>query len=69
MKLIRFGKFNEEKPGLQLDQKRVDVSAFGEDYDEDFFASEGIARLTKWFEIHGSDCPEIDENERLGCPV
>ncbi|MGB5392770.1 MAG: fumarylacetoacetate hydrolase family protein [Lutimonas sp.] len=69
MKLIRFGKFNEEKPGLQLDQKRVDLSAFGEDYDEDFFASEGIARLTKWFEIHGSDCPEIDENERLGCPV
>lgn len=69
MKLIRFGKNNEEKPGLQLDQKRVDVSAFGEDYDEDFFASEGIARLTKWFEIHGSDCPEIGEKERLACPV
>ena len=69
MKLIRFGKLNEEKPGLQLDQKRVDVSAFGEDYNEDFFGSGGIERLKKWFEINGSNCPEIDEKERLGCPV
>ena len=69
MKLIRFGKFNEEKPGIQIDRRRVDVSAFGEDYDEDFFASEGIERLKNWFEINGSNCPEIDNDERLGCPI
>jgi hypothetical protein len=42
MKLIRFGKNGQEKTGLELaDGSRIDVSAFGEDYDELFFGSDG----------------------------
>lgn len=38
MKLIRFGRNGQEKPGLELDNgSRIDVSAFGEDYNELFF--------------------------------
>ena len=45
MKLCRFGPIEHEKPGLLDDNVgRVDVSAFGADYDEAFFASDGPAR-------------------------
>ena len=38
MKLIRFGLANKEKPGIELsDGTRIDVSAFGEDYNEFFW--------------------------------
>ena len=37
MKLIRFGTIGNEKPGIQLENgTRLDVSSFGEDYDEAF---------------------------------
>ena len=37
MKLIRFGNNENEKPGVQLDNgQKIDVSAFGSDYDEFF---------------------------------
>ena len=49
MKLIRFGNEGSVKTGLQLeDNTRIDVSGFGEDYNENFFATDGIARLKKW---------------------
>ena len=34
MKLIRFGKEGQEKPGIHLDGKNYDLSAFVKDYDE-----------------------------------
>jgi 2,4-didehydro-3-deoxy-L-rhamnonate hydrolase len=68
MKLIRFGAFENEKPGvLTADGKRLDVSAFGEDYNEAFFATNGIERLAKWLKSHG--CPEVSSIERLGSCV
>ena len=43
MKLIRFGKQGEEKPGIQLDNGNlIDVSSKFHDYDEKFFSSGGI---------------------------
>ena len=49
MKLCRFGARGAEKPGLILpDGARVDASAFGEDWDERFFGSDGLARLAAW---------------------
>lgn len=70
MKLIRFGNPGAEKPGLVLaDGRKVDVSAFGEDYDESFFGSGGIHRLNSWFEQHGDSCPEVPANSRLGAPL
>ena len=54
MKLIRFGPAGAERPGLQLpDGRRIDASAFGEDYDERFFGGDGLARLARWAADHG----------------
>ena len=70
MKLIRFGEVNSEKPGLQLTNgKRIDVSAFGFDYDENFFGSQGLKRLKDWLLANQNKCPEIGENIRLGSPI
>ena len=70
MKLIRFGNNGNEKPGIELPGgKRIDVSAFGEDYSEDFFSKNGIDRLRKWLEKNTSDCPVINMDTRLGSPV
>ena len=70
MKLIRFGKSGQEKPGVELpDGKRIDTSAFGEDYTEQFFTNDGIARLAAWLKTNQSTCPAVDASERLGAPL
>ncbi len=70
MKLIRFGEAGHEKPGIQIsDTKRIDVSLFGEDYNEEFFATNGLNRLQDWLKDHQSECPEVSPLIRLGPPV
>jgi 2-keto-4-pentenoate hydratase/2-oxohepta-3-ene-1,7-dioic acid hydratase in catechol pathway len=70
MKLIRFGAPGREKPGIELETgKRIDVSAFGKDYTEDFFAENGLEDLKNWLSENKDNCPEIDLQERLGAPV
>ena len=70
MKLIRFGINGQEKPGLELaDGSRIDVSAFGEDYNELFFGSDGINRLAEWLNHNESQCPKIARDIRLGSPI
>ena len=70
MKLIRFGKVESEKPGVQLDNgQKIDVSAFGSDYDEKFFGSEGLKRLKGWLSVHQDKCPPIGDDIRLGSPI
>ena len=70
MKLIRFGNVCQEKPGIQLaDGTRIDVSKFGEDFDESFFGSGGIGRLRSWLVSNKSKCPVIGEEVRLGIPL
>lgn len=67
MKLLRFGEFENEKPALELNNgKRIDVSAFGEDFNESFFASDGLTRLAKWLETEVAACPEVPANVRIG---
>jgi 2-keto-4-pentenoate hydratase/2-oxohepta-3-ene-1,7-dioic acid hydratase in catechol pathway len=66
MKLFRFGKSGTEQPGVLLGERRLDVSAFGEDFGEKFFASDGISRLTAWLRDHAGDCPEVSVSTRLG---
>ncbi len=67
MKLLRFGEFENEKPALELSNgKRIDVSAFGEDFNETFFASDGLTRLAKWLETEVAACPEVPANARIG---
>jgi 2-keto-4-pentenoate hydratase/2-oxohepta-3-ene-1,7-dioic acid hydratase in catechol pathway len=67
MRLIRFGDAGSERPGvLSPDGTRLDVSAFGEDWNERFFDTDGLARLEAWFEENGDGCATVDESVRLG---
>jgi 2-keto-4-pentenoate hydratase/2-oxohepta-3-ene-1,7-dioic acid hydratase in catechol pathway len=69
MKLFRFGPSGQEKPGVLHDEKKLDVSAFGEDYGEAFLGSDGIARLGKWLESNASKCPVVSDSQRIGPPI
>jgi len=68
MKLIRFGEAGREKAGVIVDERRYDVSLFGEDYDEKFFETDGLSRLKKFLEGN-RQLPNVAEGIRLGSPV
>jgi 2,4-diketo-3-deoxy-L-fuconate hydrolase len=69
MKLIRFGEAGKEKPGVHIDGKNYDVSGFIKDYDELFFANDGIQHLGWMLAQHKNMLPVLHERTRLGCPV
>ncbi|HEV3385543.1 MAG TPA: fumarylacetoacetate hydrolase family protein [Gemmata sp.] len=70
MKLIRFGEKGQEKPGAILDDgSRIDVSAMGSDYDEEFFASGGLQELKSWLSSHAASAPRVSPSARLGSAV
>jgi len=70
MRLIRFGEPGAEKPGvLDTQDQRRDISAFGEDYDEAFFGSDGPKRLQAWLDENLEQCPVVSDNVRLGAPL
>jgi 2,4-didehydro-3-deoxy-L-rhamnonate hydrolase len=70
MKLIRFGEPGSERPGLILnDGARIDVSGFTTDYDEDFFATDGLSRLGVWSQEHAAAAPQVAQSVRLGSPI
>ena len=69
MKLLRYGPVGHEKPGILLDGQRHDVAAFGEDYNEHFFASDGPARLAAFVQARAGSLPVVAESERVGPPV
>ncbi len=67
MKLIRFGKPGKERTGVIIDDKRFDSSAFGEDYGEAFFETDGLSRLADF--IKKNKLPELVGDVRLGSPL
>lgn len=68
--LFRFGNLGSEKPGVVTDQgKMVDVSAFGEDYNESFFDKDGLNRLEKWLAANLSKCPAVPAGVRIASCV
>jgi 2,4-diketo-3-deoxy-L-fuconate hydrolase len=70
MKLIRFGDPGREKPGIILeDSTRRDVSGFTRDYDEAFFADDGLSRLELWLKDHAAPTPPVADSVRLGPPI
>ena len=70
MKLIRFGQPCAEKPGIiNKEGQRIDVSGFGEDFNEAFFENKGIERLTAWLSKNAGECPKVPETERLAAPI
>ena len=67
MKLIRYGKPGEEKPGVIIEEEWYDVSPFIRDFDEQFFAGDGISLLRKV--IGNTKLEPISKKTRLGPPV
>ncbi len=68
MKLIRFEENGIIKPGIINEQgQRLDVSAFGEDYNERFFETNGIERLKTW--LASNHCPVVSDSLRLDACV
>ncbi len=69
MKLCRFGDHGSEKPALFESGQRIDVSAFGEDYDEAFFDADGPERLRVWLDQHRGSCPRVPDQARFAPAV
>ncbi len=68
MKLIRFGAVGQEKPGVLIDDVRYDVSAYFQDFNEAFFANDGLAQLEALLATKPS-LPVVADSERLGSCV
>ncbi|PRY11637.1 2-keto-4-pentenoate hydratase/2-oxohepta-3-ene-1,7-dioic acid hydratase in catechol pathway [Pontibacter ummariensis] len=69
MKLIRYGEPNKEKTGVIMNDVLYDTSAFGEDYNEQFFETDGLARLQQFLAEREGKLEKVPENTRLGSPV
>jgi 2,4-didehydro-3-deoxy-L-rhamnonate hydrolase len=69
MKLFRFGEPEKEKPGVLWNNKKLDVSSFGEDFGELFFENSGLERLKKWMDSNHSNLPAVADHVRLGSCV
>lgn len=69
MKLIRWGMPDQEKAGVLINDQWYDVSAFGEDYNELFFAKNGLERLEAYVNENHSSLPMVPKNTRLGSPI
>ena len=69
MLLIRHGALDTEKPGIALDGKFYDTSAFGEDYTEKFFATDGLKRLKTFLNANQKNLPLLPADTRLGSPI
>jgi 2-keto-4-pentenoate hydratase/2-oxohepta-3-ene-1,7-dioic acid hydratase in catechol pathway len=67
MKLIRFGKEGKEKPGIHLDGKNYDLSAFIKDYDESFFEQNGLQKLAGI--VNEEKLPLVEDGQRIGSPI
>lgn len=68
MKLIRFGAAGQEKPGVLINDKRIDVSSIVTDYNEAFFENDGLAKLEEALK-NNTSFPEVSNDIRLGSPV
>ncbi|HRI79017.1 MAG TPA: hypothetical protein PLR06_05720, partial [Cyclobacteriaceae bacterium] len=66
LKLFRFGDAANEKPGVLMpDGKRLNVVAFGEDYNQNFFATNGLVRLERWLNKNAAKCPLVPSGVRI----
>ena len=70
MKLIRFGAKGQEKPGVLIEGKRRDASAWFHDWDAAFFADDGLKKLAdKLSSSRPAELPEVPEGARWAAPV
>jgi len=68
MKLIRYGEMGQEEIGIQIDGLNYSVAAFGGDYDEAFFTTNGLARLEEFVKANQENLVELPASVRIGAP-
>jgi 2,4-diketo-3-deoxy-L-fuconate hydrolase len=70
MKLCRFGEMGREKPAVITGTgARRDVSRYVRDFDDAFFAAEGITELGQRFQANEEKCPVVPESARWGACI
>jgi 2,4-diketo-3-deoxy-L-fuconate hydrolase len=69
MKLIRWGAPGKEKPGVIINDLRYDCSAFGGDYDEEFFENNGLQRLEEFVKANEGKLIQVEAQERIAAPI
>jgi 2-keto-4-pentenoate hydratase/2-oxohepta-3-ene-1,7-dioic acid hydratase in catechol pathway len=68
MKLMRFKENGKVKPGVILEERYYDASAFGEDYNEVFFETDGLSRLEQFIENNKKQLKEVAQDVTLAAP-
>jgi 2,4-didehydro-3-deoxy-L-rhamnonate hydrolase len=68
MKLIRYRENGKVKPGVMIDHLYYDTSAFGEDYNEQFFAADGLSRLNNFINENKDRLPQVSSEVALDPP-
>jgi 2,4-diketo-3-deoxy-L-fuconate hydrolase len=70
MKLIRFGDYGRENPGILTDKGiRKDLSAYFSDWNREFFQQGGMEQLQQLLNKHGEELPEVPDTARWGACV
>ncbi|MEK6548130.1 MAG: fumarylacetoacetate hydrolase family protein [Bacteroidota bacterium] len=64
MQLVRIGAFEKEKPAVLIGNRYFDVSEHITDYNEAFFANDGLTKLAHV--LATKDLPEISNPSRIG---
>ena len=67
MKLIRFGKRGNEKPGIEVSGKRLDCSPYFEDWNREFFLNDGLKELEDLLRCQA--LKEVPASERWANPI
>jgi 2,4-diketo-3-deoxy-L-fuconate hydrolase len=69
MKLLRLGEPGAERPGVRIgEDSYIDVSDVVHDFDEEFFGSDGIARLGELVAARADRAQPLD-GVRIGAPI
>jgi 2,4-diketo-3-deoxy-L-fuconate hydrolase len=69
MKLIRWGEAGKEKTGVIINDVKYDTSAFGGDYNEEFFEDNGLQKLDEFVKANEGVLNEVPAGARLGSPI
>jgi 2,4-diketo-3-deoxy-L-fuconate hydrolase len=68
MRLFRFTDKGKTGQGIEQHGNYHSVSSFGEDFNENFFENNGVARLKAWFALNEKNCPVLtNEIQYLSC--
>ena len=69
MKLIRWVNGTKASTGIIINEEYFDTSSFGEDYNEQFFESDGLRRLREFVDSNKDRLPKLTKDVRLASPI